>query len=190
MLPGCARTEPCLRQEAGARHAPAWMAPEVLHTLGGHTMAFAPPGIRIMSTSTELKDQGEPEIVTRSLASATTKSYFPLRRWQWMYITCIITAAIFTAQKLAQQEFNSIKFHYSEKGNSVLTSENSSHKTCKRLRKDRKGNSRWGGVGGHQAPAGKLSPATPNTSAQESSSLRGCIHPACQCLTCTPPTAR
>lgn len=76
-----------------------------------------------MSTSTELKDQNGPKIVIMPLVSVPTKPHFPLQRWQRMYVTCITTAAIFTAQKLAQQEFNSIKFHYSEKGNSVLTSE-------------------------------------------------------------------
>lgn len=59
-----------------------------------------------------------------------------------MYITCITTAAIFAAQKLARQELNSIKFHYSEKGKSVLTS---ATKPAERLRKDRKGKSCRGG---------------------------------------------
>lgn len=134
----------------------------------------------------ELKDQDEAKIVTVSHVSATTNSHFPLRRWQWTYITCIITAAIFTAQKLAQQEFNSIKFHYSEKGNSVLTSENSGHKTCRKAQKGQKRKQPLGRGGRTPGACRQAAPGHPDTSARESSSLRGgwaAILPACQCPT-------
>lgn len=143
----------------------------MLHTLSSHTRAFAPAGIRLLSTSAELKDQDEPKIVTMSLVSPITKSYFPLRRWKWTYITCITTAAIFTAQKLAQQEFNSIKFHYSEKGNSVLTSENSSHKTCRKAQKGQKRKQLLGRVWRMPGTCRQVAPSHPDTSAWERSSL-------------------
>lgn len=88
-------------------------------------------------------------------------------------MTCIIAAAIFTAQKLAQQEFNSIKFHYSEKGNSAPTSEISSHKTCRTAQEGQKRNELLGRVGGCQCLRVSC-PGHCDTSARESSSLREC----------------
>ena len=143
----------------------------------------------------ELKDHNEPKIVTLSLVSATTKSYFPLRRWQWTYITCIITAAIFTAQKLAQQAFNSIKFHCSEKGNSVLTSENSSHKICRKAQKRQKSSQPLGSVGRTPGTCGQATPlGTPTPLPRKAVAHRVCgelchsclpvphtaLHPLCQ----------
>lgn len=129
-------------------------------------------GIRLTSTSAELKDQDEPKIVTVSLVFATTKSYFPLQRWQWTNITCIITAVIFTAQKFTQQKSDSIQFHYSEKGNSVLISENSSHKTCRKAQKGQKRKQQLERGGRTPGTCRQAAPSHSDTSAWESSSLR------------------
>lgn len=175
--PGCGWTkpcwkEPCLGDEAGAgRASSSHTAPGTLHA--PHQGSFP--------SRNQTRKQfcaGGPKIVTVSLVSATTKSYFPLRRWQWTYITRIITAAIFTAQKLAQQEFNSTKFHYSEKGSSVLTSENSSHKTHGKAQKGQK-RQQPPGRGGRTS-AGKLSPVTPTPLPRRAAPCRvlSC-HPSC-----------